>query len=202
MKKLRKEYDHKIRFYMCGEYGDDTLRPHYHAILFGHDFDDKKFHAKSKSGEPLYTSENLGRIWGKGHCPIGSVTFESAGYVARYALKKITGPDAEAHYRGRTPEFSLMSRGGTGEGQGGIGSPWLKKWATDVYPHDYVVVNGKRCKPPKYYDSLMDEEMIEEIKSIRKTRAAEHEDNNTDERLAVREEIQHLKQEKILRREI
>ena len=197
MKRLRKNYEpKKLRFFMCGEYGDDTGRPHYHINLFGHDFEDKEFYKRSKSGEPLFVSRDLERIWGKGHCPIGSLTFESAAYTARYNLKKVTGKEADKHYAGRLPEFALMSR------RPGIGEPWLQKWHTDVYPHDFVVVNGKKCKPPKYYDTLMCDDFIEEIKDIRKARAEEHADNNSDERLAVREKIQTLKQERILRREI
>ena len=202
MKRLRKhvwKHERKhLRFYGCGEYGDESKRPHYHALLFGHDFGDKIFYKHSRSGEPIFTSETLTRLWDKGHAPIGSVTFESAGYVARYVLKKRNGPEADQYYDGRVPEFSRMSRGH----QGGIGRPWLVKWKKDVYPHDYVVVNGKRCKPPAYYDTQMCPDLMEEIKSIRKERAAEHEDNNTPERLAVREEIQKIKQDRLLRREI
>ncbi|AXL14714.1 replication initiator protein [Microviridae sp.] len=196
MKRLKKSYGgKKIRFYMCGEYGDETQRPHYHALLFGHDFEDKKFYKFSKSGERLYTTDRLERIWGKGYCPIGNVSFESAAYVARYALKKITGERAGAHYEGRIPEFSTMSR------NKGIGEPWLRKWHTDVYPHDFVIVNGKRVKPPKFYDDMLSHRYISDIKDNRKERAEEHAENNTDERLAVREEIQQRKQAQIVRTE-
>ena len=86
----------------------------------------------------------------------------------------------------------------------GIGKPWIEKWKMDVYPHDYVIVNGRKMKPPKYYDNLFEKlcswSELSDILEIRKERALEHADNNTDERLAVREEIQQLKQ-KQLRRE-
>lgn len=80
MKRFRKQHPKKtIRFYMCGEYGDQTLRPHYHAIIFNHHFDDRKHHNTIK-GNKLYKSDILQETWGKGHCLIGDVTFESAAY--------------------------------------------------------------------------------------------------------------------------
>ena len=87
MKRLRKNTGKKIRYYMCGEYGEENNRPHYHALLFGHQFDDKKL-VNIRNGNRVYISETLNRYWQKGQCEIGSVTFKSAGYVARYILKK------------------------------------------------------------------------------------------------------------------
>ena len=41
MKRLRRMFpDARIRYFMCGEYGDKLSRPHYHACLFGFDFPD------------------------------------------------------------------------------------------------------------------------------------------------------------------
>lgn len=148
MKRLRKSVDHKIRFFHCGEYGETTLRPHYHALLFGHDFSDKKYF--SKKGEySIYTSESLSSLWGKGHCVTGEVSFSSAAYVARYALKKITGPNADEHYAGRKPEYVTMSR------RPGIGKAWYDKYKTDIFPRDYVVVRGNRSRVPRFYDNQL-----------------------------------------------
>lgn len=150
MKRLRKQTGAKIRFFACGEYGEKYGRPHYHACLFGYDFADKKIHSENHRQEPLFTSSLLDSVWQQGHCLIGSVTFDSAAYVARYVTKKITGPAAAAHYGERRPEFTLMSR------RPGIGQAWLHKFKTDVYPHDLVLVNGKRTKPPRYYDTWLE----------------------------------------------
>lgn len=220
MKRLRKKYDHKtIRFYMCGEYGDVTNRPHYHVLLFNHAFSDRvPFGAPRDPANQLYTSETLERLWGFGHAPYGGVTFESAGYCARYTLKKITGDAGEQHYAGRTPPYSQQSR------NPGIGKPWLDRWRKDVYPHDYVIVNGRKVKPPKYYDQQQETEEleyaesfsgdkyvhdvfvprfnrseIERIKGDRVNASLKYKENNTPERLAVREEVQKRKQSQVKR---
>ena len=179
LKRLRKYTDPiKIRYIHCGEYGDQFGRPHYHAILFGYDFPDKIIIKKTDNGS-LYKSEILEDIWGLGNCSIGDVTFDSIAYVARYILKKQTGAPAEEHYRTfdpetgeithRQPEYITMSR------RPGIGKPWLERYQTDVYPHDYVVINGRKCKPPKYYDSqfsIHDEQEMDMIKLDRKLKCS------------------------------
>lgn len=145
----------KVRFYMCGEYGERNGRPHYHACLFGLDFPDKIFLQFGKNDSRIYESKILTDLWGKGRCTVGSVTFESAGYVARYVMKKITGDAATMHYGevdketgeivGRTPEFNHMSL------KPGIGSSWIKKYWRDVFPQCKCVVDGVEVFPPKYY---------------------------------------------------
>ena len=82
IRSLRKRTKKKIRYYHCGEYGDRNNRPHYHAILFGHNFDDWVYLFDSPSGEPIYTSPSLERIWKKGFVTVGTVNFQCAGYVA------------------------------------------------------------------------------------------------------------------------
>jgi hypothetical protein len=165
MKRLRKNSKSAIRFYMGGEYGESTARPHFHACLFGYDFPDKVYFRKSASGEKLYTSKFLESLWPYGLSSIGDVTFASAAYIARYCVQKVTGDAADAHYscpefvdedgvirNSVVPEFNHMSL------KPGIGARWLSKYQTDVFPRDYVVVNGVKTKPPKYYDVLFERE--------------------------------------------
>lgn len=147
VKRLRFSIGKPVRYYHCGEYGEVLGRPHYHALLFGYDFDDKKVHAHS-NGNTLYTSDKLSALWPFGYAVIGDVTFESAAYVARYVMKKVTGEKAEAHYGGRAPEYTTMSR------RPGIGATWFDRFMSDVYPHDRVVVRGSPCRPPRFYDEL------------------------------------------------
>ena len=117
-------------------------RPHYHILLFGHDFEDK-IKWKIRNGHQLYKSEKLDKIWKKGYGLIGEVTFDSAAYVARYIMKKYLGGkdiDNLDIYKGRSKEFTTMSRGGTG-GLGGIGKAWIDKYGEGVYAEDRVIIN-------------------------------------------------------------
>jgi hypothetical protein len=209
MKRLRKHFSgSKIRFFHCGEYGENGARPHYHACVFGIDFDDKEKHKKNPQGDQLYTSRLLEKIWGKGHCTIGNVTFASAAYVARYITKKIIGPRAELHYNHidfetgevlaeHEPEYVTMSR------RPGIGIPWYEKFKTDCYPSDFVVVNLKRMRIPRAYEAMLQKEdshKLAQLKAERRVAAGEHSDDLTHERLLVREEVQYLKIDQLKRK--
>lgn len=157
MKRLRRRLG-RTRFYMCGEYGERTGRPHFHSILFGRWFPDRYYWRKSESGHEVFRSPVLEELWTAGNSEIGSVTFESAQYVAGYVHKKVYGQDADAHYSRVDPdtgeiyqvmpEFSRMSL------RPGIGADWFKQFRGDVFPHDYVVMEGRKVRPPKYYAKL------------------------------------------------
>lgn len=180
----QKEILYPIRYFACGEYGDGLLRPHYHLIVFNFDFKDKEVH-KVQNGLRYYTSKQLSALWGKGHCLIGDVTFDSCAYVARYCTKKVTGDKAEDHYQGREPEFMTCSL------KPAIGRVWLDKYGkTDVFPGDYVVSNGVKCKPPRYYDKrfeCIDPEAFDAVKSARAVRGELKAFDNTFDRLKVKE---------------
>ena len=90
-KRLRKHFDKlgiKIRYYGAGEYGDYTNRPHYHAIVFGCDMDDKQLYKLSELGFPYYVSDTLDKIWEKGQCLVADVSVDTCAYVARYVVKE------------------------------------------------------------------------------------------------------------------
>lgn len=148
MKRLRKRYGPGIRYFHCGEYGENLGRPHYHALLFNHDFADKVPFSK-RNGNWTYTSEDLSQLWKKGFSLVANVSFDSAGYVARYSLKKVTGKKAKDHYGLLAPEYATMSR------RPGIGKRWFDSFRGDVYPADRVVINGTNTRPPRYYDGLL-----------------------------------------------
>lgn len=206
MKRLRKATGQKkLRYYMCGEYGEKSSRPHYHAILFNWSFDDQQV-VGTRGGFSYYESGYLSKLWPQGIHRIGEANFKTAAYVARYITKKITGPRALLHYntidsRGevlaeRIPEYNDMSR------RPGVGKEWYDRFKADAYPADFLVLDGKKIPPPRYYDSLYEVEFPEkmaEIKSARKRRGAKHAVNNTPERLAVREEILQLKFDRLIR---
>lgn len=195
MKRLRKKYGGGIRYFHCGEYGEHYGRPHYHACLFNFDFPDK-LPWKEANGNMLYISPSLQQIWPHGFSTIGDVTFESAAYVARYIMKKVTGDQAEGHYGDRKPEYTSMSR------RPGIGSTWFDQFKSDVYPSDFIVLNGRKMRTPKYYDKLLDHidpYELDYIKEQRLIKGAKWDDNNTPERLAVRERCQKLRLERLKR---
>lgn len=206
MKRLRKRFGKGIRFMLCGEYGEKLGRPHYHACLFNIEFPDLALW-RVHNGERYYVSQILNEIWGKGFCIVGNVTFESAAYVARYVTKKVNGEKADGHYckvdeeTGEIlfdvrPEFATMSR------RPGLGAAWFERFKTDCYPSDFVVVRGVRCKVPRYYDQLLEREdpaLLARIKLEREKTAERYEADNTPERLAVKERIQELRFERLIR---
>ncbi len=195
MKRLRKQNKNKIRFFMCGEYGDQLARPHYHALLFGHDFQDKQLNGPCGE-QQLYISEQLEKIWGKGYCTIGQVTFESAAYCARYAMKKITGDDAQAHYERIIPEtgeiIQLQSEYTTMSRRPGIGRTWYETYQGDLFPRDECVIDGRIMKPPRYYAKLYEQEQpkkYEQMKQQRRRFFGEHKEDATWQRLQDREKV-------------
>ena len=192
-KRLRKSQ--KIRYFQCGEYGDQKDRPHHHAIIFGLHLTDLLLRSESK-GNKLYTSKYLTQKWGHGHVTIGRVTFETASYVAAYCTKKITGDKAKDHYErldletgelyALKPEYATMSL------KPAIASSWLTKYgASDVFNHDRVIVNGREQKPPRYYDKYLDTIDAEKLfsnKTKRQLKAKSiNQKENTKQRLKSQE---------------
>lgn len=192
MKRLRRRfsiYDVSLghwlpRFFMCGEYGELNGRPHYHACLFGVDFPDKVL-LKEERGERLYRSALLDSCWKLGHASCGSVTFQSAAYVARYIMAKALGVSAGEKSE-TLPEFALRSL------KPGLGQHWLRKFCSDVFPSGKVVFNGVECTAPRYYDKLFareDPEAFEGLRSRRLMEADKRFDDNGPARLRVKEQV-------------
>lgn len=187
MKRLRKMCGNGIRFYACGEYGETTGRPHYHLLLFNCTFPDKVFYKRAKRGENLYKSAMLYKLWPLGHNVIGAVTFDSAAYVARYLIGKHLGDPTESRLGDRLPEFTLMSR------RPGIGAGWFEKYMREAYADDSVIMNGKRIRPPRYYDTkfeLVDSKRLAKLKQKRRRKALVRRADNSPERRRVRARIQ------------
>lgn len=205
-KRLRRWHEpNTLRYYMCGEYGDNFERPHYHACIFGVDLPDKEIWTRERDNL-LWHSPTLDKIWSHGRCLIGELTFESAAYVARYVTKKITGAQAAEHYTREHPitgaihelhpEYARMSR------RPGIGANWLQTYYNDVYPYDEVIVRGHPTKPPRYYDrtlELEDPGLYQAIKLQRELAASTRSADQTPARLAQRETVK-LAQAKLLKR--
>lgn len=195
MKRLRKRCG-RARFYMAGEYGAVSFRPHFHACIFGVDFSDRVLFKSVASGFKLYTSAVLAELWSFGFSSVGDVSFESAAYVARYLMKKVTGPASDSYYSrvslatgeifSLTPEFCHMSL------KPGIGRMWIERYLDEVVVHDGVVVRGRKCRVPKYYDKYL--RMVapfsaDDVEYRRYLESLDFAGESSDARCAVREEV-------------
>lgn len=197
IKKLRKHLTvKKIRFFACGEYGENFNRPHYHIIIFGWEPDKGKIHTRN-ANYTIYTSDVLAKLWPYGYHTWSPASPENCSYVSHYTVKKITGEKSVDHYTRITqdgemisiiPEFALMST------RPGIGHDHYRKFSDDFRNSDFSIHLGKKKPVPRYYDKLQerdDAERLAQIKDSRKLRAKKHKANNTPERLAIRETIVH-----------
>lgn len=186
MKRLRKAVGGtKLRFYACGEYGTETFRPHYHAIIFGLHLDDLKPYKKSELGFMYYTSDFLQRVWSEkvdyydengqkqyryepiGYVIVGAVTWETCAYTARYVTKKLTGDLSWYYdYFGLEKPFSLMSR------KPGIAGDYFEEHKDEIFKKDFINIStekgGLKFKPPKYFERLYAIDHETEIDDIKK----------------------------------
>lgn len=188
LKRLRKAKG-PFRYFIAGEYGDISKRPHWHALLFGIKLDRKRY------SKTLYEDRTLTETWQQGQVLYGEVTPQSAAYCAKYSMKRKTGGMQEGYYTHtdeRTgqpvrvqPEMAAMSR------RPGIGSEWIRKHWRDVYSsYDKVLHNKRLLTPPKMYDKFLEEqdpELWEDIRIKRVLDAAEYDEERTPERLRARE---------------
>lgn len=168
----------KIKCLYCGEYGDKFNRPHYHAIIFGHDFGlseskhltrhggvlkkfldsfgekdenlQKKIELmKSTDFGNIYMSEELASLWKKGFTSVAEMSFHTANYVAKYITKKVSGDKAIEHYQGRIPDFGGMSR------REGIGLKWIEKYYPEVVQNGCIIYDNQKIKIPHYYEKWL-----------------------------------------------
>lgn len=155
----------KISYYYSGEYGTQTLRPHYHMILFGSSIYDLELYQKSPNGV-YYKSKWFDSIWQKGNCIITEFSWQTASYTARYVLKKLGMPKEHWDHVSIYPEFSRCSR------RPAIGRRYFDQFYEEIYKNDEIFLSGgKVVKPPKYFDNLlkgMDLDLLEHVKEIRR----------------------------------
>lgn len=197
MKRLRKRFTGtEIKFFMCGEYTPQKGRPHFHACLFGLDFADKKYFRKTKRGSKIYRSRILEELWDKGFSTIGTVNAASAGYVARYLIDKqretrhyeyIDKETGEVHQREK--EFQKMSL------RDAIGKRWYEQFKSDVFPHDYIIIDGRKAPVPGYYRQLLRRSDLAEYQKVTDKRIAYIE---SDKRTAKEKLDERVRREKCL----
>lgn len=224
MKRLRKEYGEKIRYFHCGEYGQVCKhgldlsvvecpvcrvgRPHYHAALFGISFGDLEPYGSASDGSLRYTSPTLERIWKYGFVDVGDLNFQTAAYMSRYILKKVNGARADDHYLSvgedgeltwLQPEYVTMSR------RPGIGRDWYEKYKDDCFPSDEVPVPGVGVlkKVPRYYEEILKHEDAmthEQIKEMRRQFRLENAKEYTPERLMSKYRVKKAQTELLSRK--
>lgn len=134
----QRQIDQKIKYYLCGEYGPKTSRPHYHAIIFGMD-------------ASLETKEIIDYCWPNGYNSIKRFNRERAHYVAGYIQKKVYGKKAsKIHYenQNRIPPFSMMSKGITLE--------YIKKNAADLKKRLIYMIKGVPRIIPRYFRKILE----------------------------------------------
>lgn len=127
--RMKRYYDKvpDIKYYAVGEYGSETYRPHYHAIIFNADID------------------KIEKAWKKGHVYIGTVTSDSVAYVTKYIHK---GKLIPVHKNDdREPEKANMSKG--------LGLNYLTPQQIAFHRQDlkmaYINQNGYKKSMPRYY---------------------------------------------------
>lgn len=191
-----------VRYFHCGEYGSTGHRPHHHALLFNYRPPDLQFWS-SRDGVILYRSELIEECWSipiqardhvwyepefiwerngkyyvkQGYCLVGDVTWESAAYCARYVLKKQFGvenyesvDEETGEVLCRIPEYCSMSN------RPGLGREWCETFWTDLYPKNYMYHRGRKVRPPKYYDKILEglePETLERVRRERRKKARE-----------------------------
>lgn len=163
-----------IRYFMCGEYGSQTWRPHYHAIIWMKlPPDDLIPYKKNELGQMMFSSKLLFKLWPFGLNVVAPITWESACYVARYTMKKYTGPESQNYvYAGMLPPFTLMSRK-----PGIAGNVDLD----EVFSQPKIVLPASKpdkllsFPPPRYLEKLYEVAHPEEVRERRekRTRSAE-----------------------------
>lgn len=159
----------KLRFYACGEYGDQTQRPHYHMIAFGLHLDDLETGGKTGAGFQYFRSKKLQELWKNGIVGIAPVTWETCAYVSRYILKKQTGQNKEIYQALHLyPEFVRMSR------RPGIAAQWYEDHKDKIYDYDVINLSteqrGIKFKPPRYFDQKYDIEYHDDMERVKKAR--------------------------------
>lgn len=168
----------KLKYLMCGEYGDQTGRPHYHECVCGLPIHDLKLASLSKEAIPIYSSDWLTEIWGNGLVDIRPLNNENAAYTAKYTTKKAYGKEAQKAYEaaGIKAPYIVASKG---LGAEYIADNWEKIQAGQP---DYIhTKKGCRMAPPSSYArrKLKEQMEPEELAAVRAEAQNRQEDNMT-----------------------
>ena len=168
LKRLRKAYRGKLRYFVAGEYGEQTARPHYHMILYGWKPTDlENLYKIHHNG--YYTSKWLADLWGMGQIQIAQAVPETYRYVAGYVTKKmyeVNGKKANQYYElGQTKPFACMSL------KPGLGDHYYQEHKAEIWQQGYIqCTNGKQAQIPRYYEKQMEAENPQRLWRIKQNR--------------------------------
>ena len=168
LNRLRKAYNGKLRYFVAGEYGEQTARPHYHMILYGWEPTDlENLYKIHHNG--YYNSKWLATLWGMGQIQIAQAVPETYRYVAGYVTKKmyeIDGKKANVYYElGQTKPFACMSL------KPGLGDHYYQEHKEEIWRRGYIqCTNGKQAQIPRYYEKQMEAENPERLWRIKQNR--------------------------------
>jgi len=105
IKRLRTKTARQVRYFGCGEYGEQSGRPHYHLAMFNYP-SCRRGLTQHRNPTCCDTCDLLATTWGYGQVMLGTLTPESAAYVAGYVSKKYTHAQ---NYEKRIAPFARMS---------------------------------------------------------------------------------------------
>jgi len=149
---MPEEYD-AIRYFGCGEYGANYLRPHYHIIIFN-----IPIFAMSKNHNPNHVAQvksTIDRAWGKGFTSIDTVNDGTIHYTCKYIFKQ-----ANHEIDDLNPPFRLMSK------RPAIGYRYIEEAKGYHWTGKYFVNSeGYKVHLPRFYSNkIFDDEMKEQRK--------------------------------------
>ena len=166
----------KLRYKSQGEYGGRFGRPHYHLAAFNLEFPDLKQIGYEKDWS-AYESELLTKMWGNGQVHLIALVFENCLYITTHHIEQKVNDSVKVHEKPiihpvtgklieiREPEFSTQSS------KPGIGKEFFEKFPSDMYPKDFLTINGQKMPIPKYFDALLKKHNLELYEKIKKERS-------------------------------
>lgn len=135
-----------LRYFISGEYGPTTLRPHYHAIIFNFPVDILDFR------------QVLVSVWKLGFVQSDFLKDGGGNYAAKYIQASL-----EYDYGTRQKPFSLMSRN-PGIGMQLIQSDQFKKFIQNAKKyHIHLDKTNVLCLPQSFRNKVFDEKTKEEM---------------------------------------
>lgn len=121
-----KIYEKRIKYFIAGEYGEYTDRPHYHGIFFNIPIG-------------FNNKEEIEKAWGNGFVHFGYASPKSIRYTAKYIINEVVS------ICGKEKNFMMCSKG--------LGIDYVKKMKVFHKRNGiYYGIDGDRKKHlPRYY---------------------------------------------------